>query len=160
MLAVQVTPLCAFPKEIIQLVELGLFFPEKVVEGLKHGLVRFSLHGDFFFNGLDGVVFIDVFLVVDVRVVVLLRRAIAGLHHKHHSGEGRCLQESSEKLVGLHIVLFFNAQQHAEYHAKESCEQHLEGWGQQEGDGMGGIPEQGDGLGEDETVLDIPVDLL
>ena len=52
--AVEVAALGAFPKEIVQLMELGLFFPEIVVEGLKHGLFRFNLHGDVL-AGLQGV---------------------------------------------------------------------------------------------------------
>ena len=36
MLAIEVAALRAFPKEIVQLMELGLFLTKIVMEGLKH----------------------------------------------------------------------------------------------------------------------------
>ena len=59
-----------------------------------------------------------------------------------------------------YYVLFLYAQQHAKDHTEEGREQHLQRGRQQEGDGMGGIPEQRDGLGEDKAVLDVPIDFL
>lgn len=67
--------------------ELGLFFPEIVMEGLKHGLFSLSLHRELLVD-LQGVNHLGgLFFILKVGILVLLWRAVAGLHYEHHRGE-------------------------------------------------------------------------
>ena len=104
--AVEIATLGAFPKEIIQLVKLGLFSSEIVVESLKHGLFRFDLHGSVL-DSLQSVRWhVGLFFVVVVGLVHRMRCAVAGLHDEHHGGECRGFQKSSKPFVRFHSIIF------------------------------------------------------
>lgn len=70
---------------------------------------------------------------------------------------------ASAKSIFLMGGLFFAAagesEDETESHAKESGEKDLEIGGKDEGDGVGGEPEERDGLFENHVPLDVPVDL-
>ena len=83
--AIEVAALGALPKEIIQLMKLGLFFAKVIMEDLKHGLFSFDLPWDFWNRVLDGVVNLIVFFIIIRKWI--MRGAVAGLHDEHDCGK-------------------------------------------------------------------------